>query len=437
MGDGDVFAVTVENIGNRPTGAITVSPVAGNGGFSLDSYALSGGLDVGGSAQFTIVPIDGLSAGTYNVTIAIGPTSSDSDLNTVMFTATFNVASSDPHYVITATSDAGSVISPPGQTEVAQGDDAAFTFQAIDGYRVSSVHVDGIPISSGELESGTYTFRDVSDDHTIDVTSEYAASPSDPHYVITATSDAGSVISPSGQTVVAQGGDATFTFRAADGYHVSSVYVDGKPLSSEELSSGTYTFRNVLSNHSIEVVSAPGQILPDMVLEITVASGHGYAEYSINGSPFERYVSAVALTDGDDVTVAAYADEGYEFKEWSREGILYPDAGTMFENVDSSLYLEIHFVTVAYGTEPDDGVPWWVVGIIVLLIAGGFFFWLLIFWRRYYEVIPPEGMEEVEGYKRAHRKSEYRYLMPDGYSGPMVYHIGEEEEDNEWKPVLM
>ena len=74
-------------------------------------------------------------------------------------------------------------------------------------------------------------------------------------YFITATSDYGSSINPSGTVMVQSGGDRTFVFSAKPGHQISAVCVDGVELSLEELAAGKYTFRNVLSNHTITVVS--------------------------------------------------------------------------------------------------------------------------------------------------------------------------------------
>ncbi|MDR0523734.1 MAG: InlB B-repeat-containing protein [Candidatus Methanoplasma sp.] len=72
-------------------------------------------------------------------------------------------------------------------------------------------------------------------------------------YTITALSDSMTLISPSGSVRVLPGSDAAFSFSARQGYLVSSVEVDGVPLSSEEVSLGSYSFRSVSSNHTISV----------------------------------------------------------------------------------------------------------------------------------------------------------------------------------------
>ena len=77
-------------------------------------------------------------------------------------------------------------------------------------------------------------------------------------YFITATSDDGSVISPSGVVTVLYAKSKTFIFSAKSGYSISMVLVDGVPLSSAVVSTGKYTFLSVNSNHTIEVRSVSG-----------------------------------------------------------------------------------------------------------------------------------------------------------------------------------
>ncbi|HEX7608393.1 MAG TPA: amidase domain-containing protein [Candidatus Cryosericum sp.] len=66
-------------------------------------------------------------------------------------------------------------------------------------------------------------------------------------YTITASSDTGGTISPSGSVVVNQGSSQTFTISASSGYHIAGVSVDG--VSQGAISS--YTFPNVQASHTI------------------------------------------------------------------------------------------------------------------------------------------------------------------------------------------
>jgi hypothetical protein len=73
-----------------------------------------------------------------------------------------------------------------------------------------------------------------------------------PTFTITASADAHSSISPSGQVNVNQGANQSFNMSAASGYHITHVYVD----SVDQGALSSYTFYNVTSNHTILVYSA-------------------------------------------------------------------------------------------------------------------------------------------------------------------------------------
>lgn len=80
---------------------------------------------------------------------------------------------------ITATAGENGTISDAGeQVEVTYGDDQAFTITANDGYVIETITVDGKEIAEGKNEeSYTYTFENVIEPHTIDVTFKVKPEP--------------------------------------------------------------------------------------------------------------------------------------------------------------------------------------------------------------------------------------------------------------------
>ena len=68
-------------------------------------------------------------------------------------------------------------------------------------------------------------------------------------YQITATAGDGGSISPSGNVIIAEGGEQTFTITANDGYVIKSIMVDESSVAI----TSTYTFENVTKNHQIAV----------------------------------------------------------------------------------------------------------------------------------------------------------------------------------------
>jgi hypothetical protein len=74
-------------------------------------------------------------------------------------------------YYIKPSADANSTISPDKTVTVSRGGSATFTFSAKDGYHITSVTIDSVPLTQAQIDSGSYTFRDVAANHTISVKS--------------------------------------------------------------------------------------------------------------------------------------------------------------------------------------------------------------------------------------------------------------------------
>lgn len=113
---------------------------------------------------------------TYNGS-AIAP----SDIGSYTVVATVDCTDNDIYYygtataileikavhTITASAGANGTISPTGAVLVTDGTDQSFTFIPAAGYAVDTVTVDGAEVT---LTEGVYTFENVTEDHTINVT---------------------------------------------------------------------------------------------------------------------------------------------------------------------------------------------------------------------------------------------------------------------------
>ena len=141
-------------------------------------------------------------------------------------------------YTITATSGPNGSISPAGAINVPAGNSRTFTISPSANCTILRVLVDGISIGA----VASYTFTNVSADHTIDVTFE----PPNEYTIQTSAGSHGS-FSPPGPVSVAAGGTQSFSIRPDVGYTVDRVLVDG--VSVGALSS--YLFTNVNADHTI------------------------------------------------------------------------------------------------------------------------------------------------------------------------------------------
>ena len=247
-------------------------------------------------------------------------------------------------------------------------------------------------------------------------------------YYITAASDENSSITPSGVIAVQSGGKQMFEFSAPSGYSITSVTVDGKSLTQDQISAGRYTFSNVVSNHMIYVASTHNST-GNATLSINIVQGKGYAEHRFSGgSDFTTYASAVIIPLSSDVVVRAYADEGYHFVKW-----VTPSTHTTMEvtlaNMGTSMHLDLYFEE----NGGSDSSLLLVAALLIILLALCMAIWYLFFRRRYYDVVKINSVSvRIIGSDKVRRKSEYRFSVEGVSSGMVSYRIG---EGGQWKTL--
>jgi len=148
-----------------------------------------------------------------------------------------NVMKLPEDYYINATSGVGGEIIPGGYTNAKPGQNLTFNITPDDCFTIKSITVDDI--SQGVAQN--YTFYNISANHTI--TADFSRKV----FKITASAGDNGFISPSGDVFVNCSEDILFTISPQWGYAVSDLLVDGKSAGK----SGTYTFPNVESDHTI------------------------------------------------------------------------------------------------------------------------------------------------------------------------------------------
>ena len=157
---------------------------------------------------------------------------------------------------IDASANNGGVISPEGRTNLTSGDSMTYSITPFSGYHISDVTVDGQSV--GAVDS--YTFDNVTDNHTIAVTfardsggnSGGGSDHSDPTYAIRASAGKGGSISPKGTVRVEKNDSKTYTITADKGYAIADVTVNGKSVGAVD----SYTFKNVTSDQTIRATFA-------------------------------------------------------------------------------------------------------------------------------------------------------------------------------------
>ncbi|MCL2296023.1 MAG: hypothetical protein FWC29_02945, partial [Methanomassiliicoccaceae archaeon] len=260
-------------------------------------------------------------------------------------------------------------ITPSGTISLRMRANYIFTITPNPGATILDVIVDGVSV--GVVTS--YTFSDVTSDHTIKVIFSTVSVSS---YYVKGIASEGVSMSPSGSLSVSAGGNQTISWTVMSGYRVSEVIVDG--VSRPDLvNAGSYTFTDVRSNHSISVTAIAGGGTRAF-LEVTVVGGNGYVEYSINnGNTYTRYTSPVELPAGTDIILHGVCSSGYEIDRW--QGTLNGTGSMIFidnitGNVTETLVLEGKSSGGGGFGDGIFGLSWLIIAIIaillILLLAG-------------------------------------------------------------------
>jgi hypothetical protein len=215
--------------------------------FSIDASASEGGsisppgstsVTYGEDQAYIITPSTGFEISDIRIdNVSVGPVESYTFNNVVRdhtITAHFKLKT----YVIATESNQGGSVSPSGPRTVDHGSALEFTFSPDFGYRIRDVIIDGI--SMGMIR--TYTFGNISGDHTVSVKFEPI-----PIYYLTAISGEGGSVTPAGITDVFEGSDLAYSIVPDSGYRILNVTVDNLSLGSIN----EYTFSGISSDHRI------------------------------------------------------------------------------------------------------------------------------------------------------------------------------------------
>ncbi len=155
------------------------------------------------------------------------------------------------------------------------------------------------------------------------------------YYTITASAESNGTINPSGDVLVQEGNSKSFIITAADNYQISDLLVDGSSVGIAT----TYTFDNVISNHTIQAYFESGST--DYFILTYIAGEGGTVEGDL-------YQEVAAGANGTSVT--AVPNDYYQFVQWS-DGIT--DNPRTDENVQGN-------ITVTAQFESTSEIPDWI-----------------------------------------------------------------------------
>ena len=242
----------------------------------------------------------------------------------ILLSASNVVKSQD--FTITASSGPNGFVSPPGAIGVPAQGTQTFSIVPDPGYEIEDVVIDGF--SFGVITS--YTFSDVRSNHTIRAT--FIAAPVTV-YTITANAGANGSISPSGAVTVQEGNSQSFSISPDVGFEIADVLVDGFSVGAVN----SYTFDNVIANHSINV-SFRAIALPEYTITAT-AGGNG----SISPS------GAVTVQEGSSQGFTITPDTGFEISDVLVDGA---SQGAL-SNYTFSNVMADHSIEARFRSAPD------------------------------------------------------------------------------------
>ncbi len=298
----------------------SITSTAGANG-TISPYGTVSRIREGESVTFKMIPNTGYKVATVKVD---GVVTSMTGVNEYTFqnirdNHTIEVTFEPTKYNITASADANGVIFPSGQIQVSYGASQTFSMTPNAGYAIKDVLVDGV--SAGAVN--TYTFSNISADHTISVT--FA-----PVFTITATAGNFGTIDPSGEVKVASGGSQKFTMTPFTGYSVADVKVDNVSIGAVN----EYTFTNVTANHSINVTFAL------KTYTITATAGVG-GSISPSGT--------VAVSHGGNQKFDFIPDTGYNIADVKVDGVSVGAVQTYtIANVTGNRTIDVSFSLKEY-----------------------------------------------------------------------------------------
>ncbi len=183
---------------------------------------------------------------------------------------------------ITATANTNGTISPSGSVEVIYGENKSFDVTADANYKIASIAVDGSNISiAANATSHTYTFNNVSANHTIAATFALKS------YAIAANVLPGGAGNISGAGNYNHGASVTLTATANSGYS----FVEWRKGSEQVSTNATYTF------------TATEDLTLDAVFEVNASSlvyeGFNYAV----GAALQTQTGWTLSNTGDDLLI--------------------------------------------------------------------------------------------------------------------------------------
>ena len=200
-----------------------------------------------------------------------------------------------------------------------EGTSPTLTFTPNTGYRVKSVKVNNVDVTSS-ISNNKYTISNISQNTMVNVTFEAIPVTT---YTLSISSSGSGQVTYSSNTInnttksftVNEGTSATLTFTPNTGSRVKSVKVNNVDVTSS-ISNNQYTISKINNNTTVDVIF---EAVQTTTYTITIkATGNGSALY--DNSAIKAKTSTFTVDKGTSVTISFVPDDGYGIKSVKVDG---------------------------------------------------------------------------------------------------------------------
>ncbi|HOH21914.1 MAG TPA: fibronectin type III domain-containing protein [Bacteroidales bacterium] len=269
-----------------------------------------------------------------------------------------------PYYTpVIITNGPGGNSSPAGNITVLNGTDRLINFVPSQGYRISSITVNGTEVQGPDLTNSRpfpYTLSVGIDTLYVNATYEkipYTITPSITNYHGNLYLDNGNMpgtITPDQPTIVLHGESQIFTISVSDHFHLYELLVDGVSEINNAIAQGnnvfTYEFTDVTADHTIEAIVK----IDTLAIEFNVVNGAGIINGNYVAGPT---IHNIYVNYGDDFLAIMPAAPGYSNLSTTVNG-QYVGAASQYQlyNIQTTQYIVLEYqanpitiTTQAYG----------------------------------------------------------------------------------------